>query len=180
MQVITQLSNINSAHGKVTKRDGKTVGVLVLDTAHGSLDLDLADFDAIYRGFVKCWPTIKPLKEQVILANRAEVAEAKQEERDAAKKAKEDAKAEAAKARLAALAANKGKPAEKVIAAGRKELAKLAKKAGVEDATQAKTKMEEVGQDGKPVLTAKAIKQMKAVITQSAKVDKLVAKSEAK
>ena len=171
--MIKQLTSIISASGKVQKQDGKSVGILTLTTEHGDVSMTLADFDNIYRGMVKCWPTIKPLKEEVIVANRAEVAAEREELKVTAKAEKEKAKAKAKADREAKAAAAKAKGSAKEQAARQKELARLLKSAGVVDVAEAKTKSEEKGADGKLVAKPGAIKKYKAVIVYSARLDKL-------
>jgi hypothetical protein len=135
MSTIKQLTTIESATGKMTIEDGVAQGNLTLKTESGSVELTLAEFDAIYAGFVRCWPAVKPLKEQVIAKQRELVAkdkEAKAAARDAAReqeKATRKAEREAAAAkrkaeRDAAKAASKAKAAKAAAAAKAKAKAK--------------------------------------------------------
>lgn len=96
------LTTIKSATGKVVKHDdGTCSGMLTLDTDAGKLELTLDQFDAIYRGFVNCWPAITPLKRQIIETNREAVKVIKQKEREDAKAKKKAEREEARKKREA-------------------------------------------------------------------------------
>jgi hypothetical protein len=135
------LTSIQSAAGRVAKgKDGLSVGELTLTTGAGPVLLSLAEFDNIYRGFVKCWPYIKPIKDQIIEASRSETKAAKDAERQAekdkvaaerkaAKEAKDKARAEAKAAKDKAKAeakAVKEKAAADALAAKKKaDAAKL-------------------------------------------------------
>lgn len=128
MSAIHQLAAIKSAKGKLKVEGNLASGALTLDTEHGDLELTLAEFDAIYAGFVRCWPTIRPLKEQVN-AKQRELAEeerkAKKAEREAAR---EEEKAKAKEAREAAAAKRKADKEAKAKAANAKMKADLAAK----------------------------------------------------
>lgn len=105
--------------GKVTKdTTAEPVGVLELETSEGPVELDIDQFNAIYSGMVKCWPSIKPAKDEVVALRRqylitsrkagleektaAEAAakeKAKQDRLNAAKEAKEAKEKAKAKAK---------------------------------------------------------------------------------
>lgn len=160
-EVLNTLANVNSASGRVKTKDNQTEGILTLSTTEGvTLDLTLTQFDNIYRSFVKCWPTVKPLKEEVVIkqkeettaaksAEREKAAEAKKVEREAAKaatKAERDAakgKADAERAKVKADKAEKAKAEKEAKEAQKKaaaEAKKLADTAKLKAAAEAKDK----------------------------------------
>lgn len=94
------LTSITGASGEIDKGpDDKTIGVLTLETGAGEVSITVAQFDAIYKGMVNCWPAVKPLKDKVITAQREETKAAKEAEREATKAAKKAEKEAAKKAR---------------------------------------------------------------------------------
>jgi len=131
------LTCIQSAAGRVAKgKDGLSVGELTLTTGAGPVLLSLAEFDNIYRGFVKCWPYIKPIKDQIIEASRSETKAAKDAERQAekdkvaaerkaAKEAKDKAKAAKDKAKAEAKAVKEKAAADALAAKKKADAAKL-------------------------------------------------------
>ena len=131
------MSRIQSAAGRVAKgKDGLSVGELTLTTGAGPVLLSLAEFDNIYRGFVKCWPYIKPIKDQIIEASRSETKAAKDAERQAekdkvaaerkaAKEAKDKAKAAKDKAKAEAKAVKEKAAADALAAKKKADAAKL-------------------------------------------------------
>jgi flagellar biosynthesis GTPase FlhF len=155
-KVINQTSTdtIINALGKAVSAEG-TIGsdnvsaTLKIDCGEdGIMSMTLDQLDAAYRGIVKCWPGISPVKQQIILNARQAVSDAREakkaekeaeklkarETADAARKAKEDAKEEARKAKEAA----KAKRDEEALAK-----AEAKKKADMEKATLAATKLAE-------------------------------------
>jgi len=109
-EVVEVLSSVTDVKGNLTGAGLDAHGVLTL-TGDGnkSVSMTLEQFDRMYNGMVKCWPTITPLKRQVIEAQR----NARLQVREAAKSA---ANADKEKARLAREAAKT-----------EREVAKLAK-----------------------------------------------------
>jgi regulator of protease activity HflC (stomatin/prohibitin superfamily) len=114
---IDALTSIQSAAGKIIKDNGKSVVVLTLTTATKPIELSLEEFDNIYRGFVKCWPAIKPLKDQVIDANRSETKLAKEAEKLKEKEAKDAKRKQDREAREAKVKAEKEAKAKKAAEA---------------------------------------------------------------
>lgn len=105
------LTTIREASGEVKKNpDGTCYGALDLTTDNGNISLTLEQFDAIYRGFVTCWPAVSPLKAKVAATNREatkaikdkqreDAKEAKRKEREAAKQKREEERTAAKKAK---------------------------------------------------------------------------------
>lgn len=156
------LTSISGASGKTSKEDGKTIGVLTLDTAAGNVEMTLADFDAIYRGFVTCWPAVKPLKEKVIAATREETKAAKDKEREQAKADKEKQKAEAKAKREQEIADRKAaKEKEKADAKAKRdqEAKDRAEKKKKEDMEKAKKAADEKAKKDKEAAKAKGSKK---------------------
>lgn len=150
--VIQNLANIISVTGEKTEIDGKTGGKLVLVCADSdkpdvttNIEITLGQFDAIYKGMVKCWPAIKPLKDEIAIAQRTETKAEATAAREAAKLAK-TAESEAAKALAKAererLAKEKAdlKQAEKDAAKAQREAAAATAKATKEAEALAKKK----------------------------------------
>jgi len=103
MQPVTaqMMATMTNVRGDIRKVDGKTVGVLTFDSASGSNhELSISDFDNIYKSFVNCWPVVKPLKEQMVTAQREEGKAGREAEKVAAKEKKVADRAKA-KAELA-------------------------------------------------------------------------------
>lgn len=122
-QIVKQLTQISEAKGKVNRDNGDITGILTLKTVDGEdVEMTVDEFDAIYRGMVKCWPVVKPLKEEVRLAKfealkdqRAAEKEEKEKQKAKERKEREDAKAKAAKEKAKkanAKAKGKGKKAK--------------------------------------------------------------------
>jgi len=131
--IINALAPAEGAQGVIDKDN--VSATLSIDCGEaGTMNLSLEQLDAAYRGIVRCWPGISPIKQQIILNARQAVADAREakkaskeadklkarEAAEAARKAKEDAKEEArqAKEKLKAekLEAAKLAQAEKVKA----------------------------------------------------------------
>jgi hypothetical protein len=134
------LTSIDSATAHIIKKDGLSVGELTLTTKEGPITMSLTEFDNIYRGFVKCWPGIKPVKDKIIEASRVETKVAKDAEREAEKakvvqarveakaakdKVKADAKAAKDKAKADAKATKDKADAEALAAKKKADAAKL-------------------------------------------------------
>lgn len=146
--VIAALASIQSVTGEITTTgdeqtgvvtDGKLVLVCSTDKPGETqqVEVSLSQFDAIYKGMVKCWPVIKPLKDEIAIARRSEIkAEgdrvketakvAKQAEKDAAKKAAADAKVAKAAEKQAAKDAAKVARDAKIAADKAAKEAKIA------------------------------------------------------
>jgi hypothetical protein len=88
------LAALESCTGSISGDGENTKAVLTMEAIDGStFEMDLDTFDAIYRGFVKCWPTVKPLKGELAKARSAARDTARDEEKEA-KKAEKAGKAE--------------------------------------------------------------------------------------
>lgn len=136
-QAIAVLATIMSASGRiipgVPSKNGTPAtpphGELTLETEGGPIVMTCDDFDNIYRGFVSCWPTVKPLKNQLVLEGRQAIIadrEAKKANENAAKeKAKADKIAEKAKLELDKVKAKEAKAKEKADADAAKIKAKV-------------------------------------------------------
>ena len=101
MNTIRALATIKSASGTVaTDKDGAPFAIINLVTEEGQLDLSLVEWGDIYASMVKCWPTIKPLKEKVAemrwKKHRKDIEDRKKakEKAEAAAKRKSKAKAD--------------------------------------------------------------------------------------
>lgn len=132
------LTSFTGATGKLVKDNGNVLGQLAVQTGDGEISMTLAQWDAMYAGFVRCWPSIKPLKDKVIAGQRVAAAEEKEKER-AKRIAEKAAAVEARKAERvaanAAKAAEKTKvAAEKAEAAAKAKAAKLAKDIAAKEA----------------------------------------------
>jgi predicted ribosome quality control (RQC) complex YloA/Tae2 family protein len=160
------ISTITGATGRITKDDeGKTIGILTLETSGGPQEMLLSTFDGIYKGFVNCWPAVHPLKQEVVSAQREETKAEKAKEREEAIAAKEQEKA-AAKAKReeeqAAIKAAKEKEKADAKAKKDKELAdaKVAKEkadaAKLKTAADAKAKADKVSGTATPEKAAPA------------------------
>ena len=92
-QVLAMLATIVSASGSLTKsKDGSVSADLTLTCDDGETHVVTLDqYDRAYKGMVKCWPGISPVKLEMIESQRA----ALKAEKDAKKEAKEKEKAEA-------------------------------------------------------------------------------------
>lgn len=139
--VIAALAHIQSVSGEIVKTGDEATGIvtdgkLVL-TCSGEkpgetqqVEVSLSQFDAIYRGMVKCWPVIKPLKDEIAIARRSEIKVAAEATKAAATATKQ-AEKDAAKVKLAEDKAAKAaaKQAEKDAAKAAREAAAVAAKA---------------------------------------------------
>src|SRR5882672_4042556 len=114
---IAQLTSIESATGKIAEVDGKTTGILSIQTGAGEIEMTLDEWDALYRGTVKVWPGLSPLKAKVVAARRNETKLAKEQERKAEADRKAGEKAAAKKTRADKLAAAKDAKVDKEKAA---------------------------------------------------------------
>lgn len=99
MSQIKALANLKEASGRI-KVDGDSIeGVLTLISTDGDkVEMSLDTFDDIYSSFVKVWPVIKPLKQE--LATKR--AEAKSAAREAAKQEEKEKKEAARQEKVAA------------------------------------------------------------------------------
>lgn len=151
-EVINLLASISSSKGEIVKPEGgNTDVVLTLQCATSTVGefrpvkMTLTQFNAMYNGMVKQWPVIKPMKDEVAIAQRAETklaADTKRQEAKDAKKAEKDAEKLAAKTeREATIAAAKvAKEAAKVAAKAERDAAAAKVKAEKEAAAAAKVK----------------------------------------
>lgn len=127
---------------RIDKEATPPTATLIIPSEDGNVEITLAEFDDMYRGFVRLWPVIKPAKTELVglvreheattkreakekaeaekKANRAKEKAERDAKREADKQAKEEAKAQKAKEREEA-AAKKQK--EKEAAAKAKEKA---------------------------------------------------------
>jgi len=103
-QEVMALASIESATAKVQGTGKDAVGILTLKTEQGDINLTLTQFDSIYRGMVKCWPVIKPVKDKLIEQVREGTKAASKAAREAALTAKREAKEKAKADRLKAVA----------------------------------------------------------------------------
>lgn len=152
--------------GKETSAgNGAPQARLTLNTAEGEVKMALTSFDAIYKGFVKCWPVIKPVKDLVLTEEReylkASRAEAREAEAAAKKAEREQEKADKAAAKEAA-------------AKVKKEAADEAKRARDEKEAERKKTIEE----GKAA--ALKLKERQAKEQEKAKAEKAKAAKAAK
>lgn len=142
--VLQALSRTTGATGEITKsKDGVVDASLTLTIPEDDdLLVSLSDFNGAYLGMVKCWPGIKPVKEQMLeqvragliatkdaekatkLAEKEAAKVAKAEAKAAAAKVKEDAKAAAAKAKEDAKAAKVAEAAKKAEDKKKADMAK--------------------------------------------------------
>jgi flagellar biosynthesis GTPase FlhF len=155
--------------------DGSIVASITLSSASFGAEevITIDEFDTMYRGFVRCWPAVKPLKSRWItacrdkmLADRAEEKRMKAEQeaadKETARAAKEadraakEAEKEAARVAKAAEkeAAREAKAAEKEAKAAEKE-AKAAEKEAKAAEKEAKAAEKEAVKSAKQ---AKAVK----------------------
>lgn len=134
--VIDMLVHVETAAGEIKKVDETTDVHLTLSCATDEpgvvkpIEMTLTQFNAIYAGFVKLWPVIKPLKDEVAVTQRMEVKAKADVDRQATKDAKlaehKATVAANAAARKAQIDANRvAKQAEKDKAMAERE-AKLA------------------------------------------------------
>ena len=77
-----------------TEKGKAPTATLLIPTDDGVLELDLNEFDGMYRGFVRLWPVVKPLKTELITIARQHEADEKKarvEAELAEKKARKEA-----------------------------------------------------------------------------------------
>lgn len=151
-ETLAKLCAITGASGELHGVGEDIKGILTLQTSTGELQVSLDQFDAIYGGFVRCWPTIKPLKDQITIARReAKKAEILQKKADLeAEKAKKKADL-AEKARVKAQE-KKAKEAQRDAKLKAEKEAKLQaeKESQVKLQAKAKSKASESKQESKP------------------------------
>lgn len=153
--VMAALASLTEATGQIVEpKDGAPYGQLTLTTETGdTMELSLEQFNLAYNGMVRCWPAIKPLKEEVIAKQR----DAAGAEKLAKKAAKEAEKAERqAKVKADREAKLKAKEEAKAAKEKAKEEAKAKKEA------EAKAKAEEKAKADKEKLRLAAEAKAKA------------------
>lgn len=116
-------------------KDGP-VGMVTLGSDDGDMDISLAEFDDMYRGFVRLWPVIKPVKTEMLTQQREHAVEQRQSikakqqaDRKAERekeKAERDANREAEKAKKLKEREAKAKEREATKAKKEKEKAAIA------------------------------------------------------
>lgn len=112
-EAVDALASIIEANGKLipgkpakngTPATPPSVELTLTTDRNGPLVMTLEQFDDTYKGFVRCWPIVKPLKDQLATAMRQAAADDRE-----ARKAKEQAERDAAKAKAATIRAEAAK-----------------------------------------------------------------------
>lgn len=74
MSEINKITTIISAKAlPIEERDGVFEAKVEFSTANGPFVINIDQIDDIYRGLVKCWPIIKPLKDDLNIRRRESV-----------------------------------------------------------------------------------------------------------
>lgn len=168
-EAVLAMATITAATGKLipavpAKGDKPAVPPtveLTLETEHnGPLVMTLAQFDDIYRGLVRCWPQVKPLKNDLaaavrdaaaadrqatkdkVKADKDAAAAKKKAEREAKEKAAKEAKEKAAQEKADKAAADAKAKADKAAADAKEKADKAAADA---KAAEAKAKADAKG-----------------------------------
>lgn len=163
---VSLLATIQSATYEITNPEAPTrEGTLItIQCEGGEVVVSLAQFDAIYAGFVRCWPTIRPAKTELALIMATNAKAAREEKKASDEQGKADRAAARDIEKQAKLEADKAKAEARDVAAKAKADEKAAVQKAKDEATEAKRKADEAASIAKKkadeIALAKAAKAL--------------------